>query len=66
MELLVKVADDRVDEVLDLLEKLDYVEVTKQEPELALSSVSEQLTEFSALKLKTKGWKFNRDEANER
>ncbi|HWF43298.1 MAG TPA: hypothetical protein VG537_01525 [Candidatus Kapabacteria bacterium] len=30
------------------------------------SSVEEVLSHFTAIRLDTKGWKFNRDEANER
>jgi hypothetical protein len=31
-----------------------------------LSSVEEFLSQFKAVRIDTKGWKFNRDEANER
>lgn len=66
MELLVKVADAKADFVLELLGKYDFVEVEKHQTVLKQSGLAEQHPEFSALKLKTKGWKFNREEANER
>ena len=65
MDLLVKVDDNEADFVLQLLGKFDFVEVEKRQTEQPMENSRSEM-EFSALKLNTKGWKFNRDEANER
>ena len=65
MDLLVKVDDAEADFVLQLLGKFDFVEVEKRQAERPVENSRREL-EFSALKLNTNGWKFDREEANER
>ncbi len=63
MELLVKVADDRADYVLELLGKLDFVEVeTAQKRPLVQAGFKTFLT----VDVDGTDYQFNRDELNER
>lgn len=63
MELLIKVADDRVDDVLELLEKLDFVEVETAPLKPVAQAGSKT---FLTVDVDGTNYRFNREELNER